>query len=157
MFISCKNTDSLAKVKNGSTLVDASGKTLESIVARVNQVADIVAEISIASQEQATGIAQVNTTISQMDDMTQQNAALVEEVSAASELAGDQASRLKDMIAFFSAHDEAPGELVDQCAAGDAGVGVSPAESRPASASRKAAAPATAAAYADLEADWVEF
>ena len=149
--------DSLAKVKNGSTLVDESGKTLESIVERVNQVADIVAEISTASQEQATGIAQVNETINRMDDMTQQNAALVEEVSAASELAGDQAMRLQDMISFFSASE---GQL-DDVPTLDAPIDPEPEVRRlepPAvSAQSSAVAGAPAAACPDFETDWEEF
>jgi len=100
--------DSVKKVRNGTTLVDESGEMLGSIVARVNQVADIIADISKASQEQAAGIAQVNATINHMDDMTQQNAALVEEVSAASELAGEQASRLRDVISFFDSDGSSP-------------------------------------------------
>lgn len=97
--------DSGSKVAKGSSLVDESGQTLESIVLQVKDVARIVEEISSASLEQAAGIAQVSTTISQMDDMTQQNAALVEEVSAASEIASEQAVNLADMISFFSSSD----------------------------------------------------
>ena len=150
-------SDSLAKVKNGSNLVDESGKTLESIVERVNQVADIVAEISTASQEQATGIAQVNETINRMDDMTQQNAALVEEVSAASELAGDQAMRLQDMIAFFSANEETFADTQGQIVPAEPEDQVRPIDPSPPPASNSATAGASAAACPELETDWEEF
>ena len=150
-------SDSLAKVKNGSNLVDESGKTLQSIVARVNQVADIVAEISTASQEQATGIAQVNETINRMDDMTQQNAALVEEVSAASELAGDQALRLQDMIAFFSANGDVFTDAQGRIEPAEPEPELQRLEPNPAATSKRAPVGASAAACPDFDADWEEF
>ena len=99
--------DSVDKVHRGSSLVGESGDTLDSIVASVQQVNEKVADIANASQEQATGIGQINTTIGQMDDMTQQNAALVEQLTAASSLALDQVERLHEVISFFSAHGNA--------------------------------------------------
>ena len=71
------------KVADGSALVDQAGATMGEIVASVQRVTDIMAEISAASQEQSAGIEQVNQTITQMDETTQQNAALVEEATAA--------------------------------------------------------------------------
>lgn len=93
--------DSVEKVQAGTALVDESGKSLTEIVASVKRVADIVAEISAASEEQAAGIDQVNTAVTQMDSTTQQNAALVEEASAASKTMEHQAQLLVDKIAFF--------------------------------------------------------
>ncbi|MCP4410394.1 MAG: HAMP domain-containing protein [Gammaproteobacteria bacterium] len=93
--------DSGEKVDEGSRLVDESGQTLETIVSAVKKVSDIVAEIASASQEQSTGIDQVNKAVMQMDEMTQQNAALVEQSTAASEAMSEQAQNLNDMIAFF--------------------------------------------------------
>lgn len=94
--------DSVAKVKAGTELVDESGKSLHEIVASVKRVADIVAEISAASEEQASGIDQVNTAITQMDTTTQQNAALVEEAAAASKAMEQQAQVLVEKVSFFS-------------------------------------------------------
>jgi methyl-accepting chemotaxis protein len=93
--------DSVGKVKAGSELVEASGKTLEEIMDSVKKVSDIVAEIAAASEEQASGIEQVNNAITQMDDTTQQNAALVEEAAAASKSMQMQAQQLVSSIAFF--------------------------------------------------------
>ncbi|MDY6944174.1 MAG: methyl-accepting chemotaxis protein [Pseudomonadota bacterium] len=94
--------DSVGKVKAGTELVDASGRSLTEIVASVKRVADIVAEISAASEEQASGIDQVNTAVTQMDTTTQQNAALVEESAAASKAMEQQAQALVEKVSFFS-------------------------------------------------------
>ena len=93
--------DSVEKVKTGSGLVDESGKTLTEIVDSVKKVTDIVAEIAAASQEQSSGIEQVNKAITQMDEVTQQNAALVEEAAAASRSAEDQGRKLVALMSFF--------------------------------------------------------
>lgn len=93
--------DSVVKVEEGSSLVDESGKTLEEIMASVKKVSDIIADISAASQEQSEGIEEVNKAVGQMDETTQQNAALVEEAAAASEAMGDQAKSLTDQVGFF--------------------------------------------------------
>ncbi len=74
--------DSVEKVGNGSRLVEQAGRTMEEIVSSVKRVTDIMGEISAASQEQSLGIEQVNKTVTQMDEVTQQNASLVEEASA---------------------------------------------------------------------------
>jgi methyl-accepting chemotaxis protein len=86
--------DSVRKVEEGSTLVTRSGTTLEQIVTSVKRVSDIVAEIAAASGEQSAGIEQVNRAIMQLDELTQQNAALVEEASAASLSMAEQARHL---------------------------------------------------------------
>jgi methyl-accepting chemotaxis protein-1 (serine sensor receptor) len=93
--------DSVEKVKAGSELVDKSGETLQQIVIGVKKVTDIVFEIAAASSEQSAGIDQVNKAITQMDEMTQQNAALVEESSSASRSMQDQAGKLNELIGFF--------------------------------------------------------
>ena len=98
-------TDSVEKVGDGTRLVDASGQTLEAIVTAVKQVSEIVAAIATASQEQSSGIEQVNKAIMQMDEVTQQNAALVEEASAASESLDGQAQTLKQLMGFFKVDD----------------------------------------------------
>ncbi len=93
--------DSVSKVQEGCTLVNQSGESLEEIVTSVKKVADIVAEISAASQEQSAGIEQTNRAIMQMDQITQQNAALVEEAAAASTSMRDQSRSLQEEVSRF--------------------------------------------------------
>jgi aerotaxis receptor len=93
--------DSVGKVDSGSKLVDAAGHTMEEIVVSVKRVTDIMAEITAASQEQSGGIEQVNQAILQMDQMTQQNAGLVEEASAAAETLKEQAAQIIAAVAAF--------------------------------------------------------
>lgn len=94
--------ESASQVKSGAELVNNAGRTLKEIVNSVKRVAGIVADISSASQQQATGISEVNTAVAQMDEMTQQNAALVEENTAAAHSMVEQAKSLEDLISFFS-------------------------------------------------------
>ena len=93
--------DSGSKVEAGSKLVDSAGATMQDIVVSVQRVADLMGEIASASQEQSQGIAQVNATVTQMDDATQQNAALVEEAAAAAQSLQDQAARLAQVVSVF--------------------------------------------------------
>ena len=93
--------DSVRKVQDGSLLVTQSGQTLEQIVSSVKKVSDIVAEIAAASREQSAGIEQVNRAVMQMDELTQQNAALVEQATAASQGMADQARELNEMMARY--------------------------------------------------------
>ncbi|MGB6489322.1 MAG: methyl-accepting chemotaxis protein, partial [Steroidobacteraceae bacterium] len=93
--------DSVRKVEDGSVLVTQSGQTLEKIVASVKKVSDIVAEIAAASREQSSGIEQVNRAVMQMDELTQQNAALVEEATAASQAMVEQVRGLNEMLGRF--------------------------------------------------------
>ena len=86
---------------DGSELVNQSGKTLEEIVGSVKRVTDIIAEITAASQEQASGIDQVNKAIMSMDETTQQNAALVEETTSASQSMKEQAKELMRQVDVF--------------------------------------------------------
>ncbi len=93
--------DSGEKVREGSVLVNESGKTLEEIVDGAKKVGDIISEIAAAGVEQTSGIEQVNQAVTQMDEMTQQNAALVEQAAAASESLDQQGNHLEDMMKFF--------------------------------------------------------
>jgi methyl-accepting chemotaxis protein len=93
--------DSVKKVSDGSLLVTQSGQTLEQIVISVKKVSDIVAEIAAASREQSLGIEQVGRAVMQMDELTQQNAALVEQATAASQSMTTEASTLKEMMARY--------------------------------------------------------
>ncbi|MBE9515867.1 MAG: HAMP domain-containing protein [Proteobacteria bacterium] len=94
-------TESVEKAANGSKLVDESSATISQIIEGAIQVADLISEIAASGHEQASGITQVNTAVTQMDEMTQQNAALVEEASAASRALEDQAVDLSQLVAFF--------------------------------------------------------
>ncbi|NEX62657.1 methyl-accepting chemotaxis protein [Noviherbaspirillum galbum] len=99
-------SDSVEKVDAGSKLVDEAGKTMGDIVTSVKHVADIMSEITAASQEQSTGIEEVNRAIGQMDEMTQQNAALVEQAAAAAESMQDQAVKLAQAVAVFKVAEQ---------------------------------------------------
>ena len=91
-------SDSLQRVEEGSSLVTESGHTLEGIVTSVKKVGDIIAELAAGSREQLSGIEQVNRAVTQLDQMTQQNAALVEEASAASKSMAERANTMSDML-----------------------------------------------------------
>jgi methyl-accepting chemotaxis protein len=93
--------DSVSKVADGEKLVEQSGQTLKEIVAAIKKVTDIVAEMAAAACEEASGIEQVNRAILQMDQVTQQNAALVEQTAAASQSMGEQARELHKLMGFF--------------------------------------------------------
>ncbi|MFS8421217.1 methyl-accepting chemotaxis protein [Xanthomonas campestris pv. campestris] len=145
--------DSVHKVAEGSALVRKAGSTMAEIVASVQRVTDIMGEISAASQEQSAGIEQVNQTITQMDETTQQNAALVEEATAAARSMEEQAGHLAEAVSVFKLDTPA------------APVHARPAASRPvavktaAKPARSAAAPARPAKSETALADgnWQEF
>ncbi|KQV89937.1 hypothetical protein ASD15_24910 [Massilia sp. Root351] len=93
--------DSVEKVSTGARLVDQAGSTMEEIVVNVRRVSDIIGEITAASVEQTSGIEQINRAISQMDQVTQQNAALVEEAAAAAAALQDQSQALAHAVSVF--------------------------------------------------------
>jgi methyl-accepting chemotaxis protein len=93
--------DSVKRVEDGSTLVTQSGATLEQIVTAVKKVSDIIAEITAAGREQSSGIEQVNKAVMQLDELTQQNAALVEQAAAASQSMAEQARSLSESMAKY--------------------------------------------------------
>jgi methyl-accepting chemotaxis protein len=101
--------DCVRKVGDSSTLVTQSGTTLNDILVSVKKVADIVGEIAAASREQSAGIEQVNEAVMQMDGMTQQNAALIEEASAASGAMAEQANRLVETMSAYRLGNPAGG------------------------------------------------
>ena len=92
---------SVEKVEGGSKLVAIAGRTMTEIVGSVQRVSDIIGEITAAAAEQSQGIGEVNASVSQLDQMTQQNAALVEQSAAAEESLREQASRLATTVASF--------------------------------------------------------
>ena len=94
--------DSVEKVDAGAKLVDQAGSTMDEIVASIKRVTDIMGEIASASHEQSVGIEQVNQAVNQMDQMTQQNASLVEEAAAAAGALEDQAKNLVKLVSVFN-------------------------------------------------------
>jgi len=92
---------SVEKVESGSALVQQAGTMMEEIVAGIRRVSDVIGEISAANQEQRSGIGQINTSVGELEGMTQQNAALVEESAAAAESLKDQAGQLARVISTF--------------------------------------------------------
>ena len=106
--------DSVDKVQAGTKLVDAAGLTMEEIVSSVKKVSDLIAEIAAASQEQSSGIGQVNTAVTQMDQVVQQNASLVEEATAATESMKEQAASLLQLVSRFKLGATDMGEAVPQ-------------------------------------------
>jgi methyl-accepting chemotaxis protein len=102
-------TTSVERVEQGTALVDAAGQTMGEIVQSIRRVSDIVGEISLANEEQGTGFQQVATAVGQMDEVTQRNAALVEEGAAAAESLRAQAESLVKSVAIFRLRGEAVG------------------------------------------------
>jgi methyl-accepting chemotaxis protein len=100
--------DSVSKVEAGSRMVNSAGATMTEVVASVKRVTDIMGEIALAGQEQSAGISQVNQAIAQMDQVTQQNAALVEEAAAAADSMQVQAKELSAVVATFKLATRAP-------------------------------------------------
>ena len=103
---------SVSKVESGSRLVATAGETMTEIVGSVQRVSDIIGEIAAAASEQSTGIANVNTAVSELDEMTQQNAALVEESAAAAESLREQAERLANVVSIFQLNGTSDGPLL---------------------------------------------
>ncbi|MEG1324391.1 MAG: methyl-accepting chemotaxis protein [Janthinobacterium sp.] len=149
--------DSVHQVGLGSTLVNQAGSTMEEIVSSVRRVTDIMAEITSASSEQVAGIEQINQAITEMDAVTQQNAALVEEAAAASEALQDQAGILAEAVSVFkldgtqalppAVQASRPAPPPSAAAKAD-----KPQLIASAPASRKAAAPAM-----EAEAEWEQY
>ena len=129
--------DSVDKVEIGSKLVAEAGVTMKEVVQGVQQVTDIMSEITAASQEQSAGIEQVNQAISQMDQVTQQNAALVEEAAAAAESLNEQAGKLAEAVSVFKLDGVAAATPVTKVASKIAAV-----PSTPTPAKRAISAPA---------------
>jgi len=99
---------SVDKVEAGSQLVSHAGSTMNEIVASVKRVSDIIGEITATSSEQREGIGQINSAVSELDQMTQQNAALVEQSAAAAESLGEQARKLAGVVGMFRLAPEMP-------------------------------------------------
>jgi methyl-accepting chemotaxis protein len=153
--------DSVDKVDAGSKLVDEAGQTMDLIVTSIKQVADIMGEITAATQEQSNGIEEVNQAITQMDEMTQQNAALVEEAAAAAESMQEQAQLLAQAVSIFKLNGDeqkarAPARATRQAPPPPARAPARPAVAAPARPAAPAAKPKKIASAAATE-DWEEF
>ncbi len=156
--------ESVGQVKSGAELVNQAGSTLKDIVAAVRKVADIMNEIASASVEQSSGIEEINNAVVQMDQMTQQNAALVEENTAAAGSLVDQSQALAEMMVFFKVDEEAAQSQIVQLAARSHAGDHKPL--RAVAALPKASAPKITAlrkpasekiAKKSVDADWKEF
>ncbi|AZP12176.1 methyl-accepting chemotaxis protein [Undibacterium parvum] len=99
-------SDSVERVEQGTMLVDKAGATMEEIVNSIRRVTEIMAEISVASDEQSAGVAQVGEAVNHMDETTQQNAALVEQMAAAAASLQSQAQDLVQVVATFKLSDD---------------------------------------------------
>ena len=152
--------DSVDKVGSGTKLVEQAGATMSQVVTSVRQVTDIVAAISAATDEQNAGIAQVHQAITQMDQVTQENASLVEETAAAAQLMRDQAEELQQAVAAFKiSAAQAPVQAAPRAKVAPIGAAVArapkaPAAKRAAPAKLANAKPASAKPASD---DWEEF
>ncbi|RXV74206.1 HAMP domain-containing protein [Burkholderia stabilis] len=98
---------SVERIRSGSTLVDEAGRTMSDVIGAVQRVTDIMGEIAAASEEQSGGIDQVARAVAQMDEVTQQNAALVEEAAAAAQSLDEQAARLRETASVFQLDGDA--------------------------------------------------
>jgi len=143
--------DSLEKVAEGSRLVDETGKMLDGIQKIAGEVSEIISQIAIAGKEQAIGVEQIGKALVKLDEMTQQNAALVEEAAVASSSLNDQAQTLQEQVQYFKLED-APGIGVPR----GGRVAVKPARTQGASA-RKAGKGASSAIRSGDNSDWDQF
>jgi methyl-accepting chemotaxis protein len=161
--------DSVKKVEEGSSLVTQSGQTLDQIVIAVKKVSDIIGEIAGASHEQSAGIDQVNKAVMQLDEMTQQNAALVEEASAASQSMAGQARSLIEVMERYQVSKEITAAAIAAAGQAEAPRGAAPPPKadrrspvRPWSAAGKKPSAmsrvrAGAAVVGGTDAEWKEF
>jgi methyl-accepting chemotaxis protein len=159
--------DSVEKVGSGTKLVEQAGSTMNEVVASIKQVTDIVGEISAATQEQNDGIAQVHQSITQMDETTQQNSALVEQTAAAAQTLRDQADALEQVVSAFTIGapqaSYAPPARPARPAARSGAVAALPKTARPKTAAKPAPKPLAAApkqkttAAATSTGEWEEF
>ncbi|CAJ6023952.1 methyl-accepting chemotaxis protein I [Burkholderia pseudomallei] len=141
---------SVERVRTGSMLVDDAGRTMSEVIGAVRRVTDIMGEIAAASDEQSTGIDQVSRAVSQMDEVTQQNAALVEQAAAAAQSLDEQAARLRATVSVFHVDDGDARDVASRPPARPGGGAVHRAAgaAAPAQAGASSGAHAAPAAYA---------
>ena len=151
--------DSVSKIEAGSRLVNSAGETMTEVVGSIRRVTDIMGEITAATREQVDGIEQVNQAVIQMDQVTQQNAALVEEAAAAAESMQDQAAKLVQVVSVFNtghAASAAPAKNVMRTAPAKQLSSKPPAAVKAAPAARLAA-PSRGKSSAGGDDDWEQF
>ena len=140
---------SVERVGQGTLQVDKAGTTMNEVVAAIRRVTDIMGEISAASTEQSQGVAQVGDAVTQMDQTTQQNAALVEEMAAAASSLNNQAQSLVETVAVFklSAHEQSRAAVASPLAPASVASAAKPikAAHKPAKPSARPAASSPAA------------
>ena len=141
-------TASVARVEDGTALVDQAGATMTEVVGSIRRVTDIMGEISAASVEQSAGVSQVGTAMTQMDEATQQNAALVEEMSAAAASLKSQAQDLVRAVSVFKLHQGGGAGARSAVVAGSTDALRPAAAKKPVAVRRAAVTPAPAAALA---------
>ena len=152
-------SDSVSKTAEGTKQVENAGNTMQEIVSSVKRVSDIIGEIAAASQEQSVGIVQVNEAIMKMDDVTQQNTALVEEAAAAAESLMEQADELKNAVSVFQIDGMNRASSGSANKTSNSRAVSSPTRSTVGKANRPTAKPAAAkpAVKANDDGDWEEF
>jgi len=146
---------STERVEAGSALVGEAGATMTDIVASVKRVMDVMAEISAATTEQGAGIEQINIAVTEMDTVTQQNAALVEEAAAAAEALREQTVALNGVVGVFKLDGDAAPAAANDAPAGPA-IGVAPVRALPAAGLRAPSRP-VAQRVAAGAGDWEAF
>ena len=147
--------DSVEKVETGSRLVGEAGRTMTDIVSQVRRVNDMLGEITAATSEQTTGIGQISDAVTQLDQVTQQNAALVEESAAAAESLKQQANRLVDAVAVFNTGHASTSRAIETARSSSAvAVKAKPVASK---APQRMKAPEKAAEAASPGDDWASF
>ncbi len=152
--------DSAGKVEDGATLVDDAGKTMDEVVGSFQRLTALVTRISEASHEQSTGIEQVTQAVSQMDEVTQHNAALVEQAAAAAEGLADQAHSLVQAVAMFRLSERDAGDGSPVTAARKAKVSTLPVRQPARAARHEITLPLPRfkrAAGVDMDDEWEEF
>jgi methyl-accepting chemotaxis protein len=152
--------DSVDKVEGGSRLVSEAGVTMQEIVAQVRLVASLISEISSASMEQSSGLAQVNDAVMQLDNVTQQNAALVEEGAAAAQSLREQAVNLAAAVATFRLAEDVHSGIASRVAGAEPARQVPQATAPVPRADNRSTAPQIAATRrvpATARHDWSEF
>jgi methyl-accepting chemotaxis protein len=154
--------DSVEKVGSGTKLVEQAGSTMNEVVSSIKQVTDIVGEISAATQEQNDGIAQVHRAVTQMDETTQQNSALVEQTAAAAQTMREQADTLERAVSAFKINtSQAAYAPPPRAAARTATVALLPKAARPKPVAKPVAKPASqklkAGAGKPSSEEWEEF
>ncbi len=155
-------SDSVARVEQGSALADKAGTTMTEVVSAIRRVTDIMGEISAASSEQSTGVSQVGEAITQMDQVTQQNAALVEEMAAAASSLSHQSQELVEAVSVFKLAQQGRAVAAPRPAPRPAlrpavAAAAKPAANRAKPVAHAAKAPALAVATAAAGDEWESF